>query len=44
MHTTATLDYAIIVEGEIWAVMEDGETMLRAGDVVIQRGTRRDLG
>jgi len=40
MHETTTLDYAVVVEGEIWMVMEDGETCMRAGDVVIQRGTR----
>lgn len=40
MHQTRTLDLALIVEGEIWAVMEDGETRLRAGDVLIQRGTQ----
>ncbi|MEO8202980.1 MAG: cupin domain-containing protein [Betaproteobacteria bacterium] len=39
MHRTATLDYAIILEGEIWAVMDEGETLMRAGDVLIQRGT-----
>jgi len=27
------------MEGEIWAVMETGETKLRAGDVLVQRGT-----
>ena len=39
MHTTQTVDYAIILEGEIWAVMDEGETLMRAGDVLIQRGT-----
>ena len=39
MHKTASVDYAIVLEGEIWAVMEDGETKLRAGDVLVQRGT-----
>jgi hypothetical protein len=39
MHTTATVDYAIVLEGEIWAVMDQGETLMRAGDVLIQRGT-----
>ena len=39
MHTTATTDYAIVLEGEVWAVMDDEETCLRAGDVLIQRGT-----
>ena len=39
MHTTDTIDYAIVLEGEIWSVMDEGETLLRAGDVLIQRGT-----
>lgn len=39
MHRTDTVDYAIILEGEIWAVMDEGETLMRAGDVLIQRGT-----
>jgi hypothetical protein len=39
MHRTETVDYAIVLEGEIWAVMDEGEALLRAGDVLIQRGT-----
>ena len=39
MHVTATVDYAIVLLGEITAIMETGETVLRAGDVLIQRGT-----
>ena len=39
MHTTETVDYAIVLEGEIWAVMDEGETLMRAGDVLIQRAT-----
>ncbi len=39
MHRTATVDYAVVMKGEIWAVMEKGETLLRAGDVLVQRGT-----
>lgn len=39
MHQTRSLDYAIVLEGEIWAVMDQGETLLRTGDVLIQRGT-----
>ena len=39
MHRTDTVDYAIILEGEIWAVMDENETLMRAGDVLIQRGT-----
>jgi quercetin dioxygenase-like cupin family protein len=39
MHKTDTIDYAIVVSGEIYAVMEKGEVLLRAGDSLIQRGT-----
>lgn len=39
MHETATLDYIIILSGEIYLIMEEGETLLRAGDLVVQRGT-----
>jgi len=39
MHRTRSIDYAIILSGEIWAVMDVGETKLVAGDVLIQRGT-----
>jgi mannose-6-phosphate isomerase-like protein (cupin superfamily) len=39
MHRTATVDYIIVLKGEIHAVMESGEKLLKAGDVLIQRGT-----
>jgi len=39
MHRTKTIDYAICLEGEIYAVLDDSETLMRAGDVLIQRGT-----
>jgi len=39
MHKTNTVDYALILDGEIWALMDEGETLLRAGDCLIQRGT-----
>jgi len=38
-HATDTVDYAICLEGEIWAILDEGETLMRAGDVMIQRGT-----
>jgi len=38
-HRTATIDYAIVLSGEIFAMMDEGEVRLRAGDVLIQRGT-----
>jgi len=39
MHRTETVDYGIVLEGEITLVMDVGETVVRAGDIVIQRGT-----
>ena len=39
MHTTDTVDYAIVLSGEVWAVMDQDEALLTAGDVLIQRGT-----
>jgi quercetin dioxygenase-like cupin family protein len=40
MHRTETLDYAILVEGEAEMELDGGETVkLKAGDIVIQRGT-----
>ena len=39
MHRTSTVDYAIVLKGEIHAVMERGETLLKAGDILVQRGT-----
>lgn len=39
MHRTRTLDYAIILSGEIDMLLDDSEVHLAAGDVVIQQGT-----
>lgn len=39
MHRTRSIDYAIVLSGEIWAVMDVGETKLVPGDVLVQRGT-----
>ena len=39
MHRTSTVDYIIVLKGEIHAIMEQGETLLRAGDILVQRGT-----
>jgi mannose-6-phosphate isomerase-like protein (cupin superfamily) len=39
MHITSTVDYLIVLKGEIYAVMDKGETLLKTGDVMIQRGT-----
>jgi uncharacterized cupin superfamily protein len=39
MHRTSTVDYALMLQGELVAIMDKDETVLRAGDVLIQRGT-----
>lgn len=39
MHRTETLDYIIILSGEVYLIMEDCETLLKAGDIVIQCAT-----
>jgi hypothetical protein len=39
MHKTATVDYIIVLKGEIYAIMDKGETLLKAGDILVQRGT-----
>ena len=41
MHTTDTVDYAIVLDGELWLELDRGETrQVRAGDIVVQNGTR----
>lgn len=39
MHKTSTVDYIVVLKGEIYAILGKGETLLRAGDVFVQRGT-----
>ena len=39
MHRTETIDYGIVLEGEIFLLMDDTEVHLKQGDVVVQRGT-----
>jgi hypothetical protein len=38
-HKTSSIDYAIVLSGEIHALMEEGEVLLKTGDVLVQRGT-----
>jgi mannose-6-phosphate isomerase-like protein (cupin superfamily) len=40
MHFTNSIDYLIVLEGEMHMVMEDGEVLLPTGSVVVQRGTK----
>src|SRR5665213_3538584 len=39
MHRTKSVDYGIVLSGEIYLVLDDQELLMRAGDVCIQRGT-----
>lgn len=39
MHKTDTIDYVVVLSGEVYAVMDKGEVLLRAGDSLVQRGT-----
>jgi mannose-6-phosphate isomerase-like protein (cupin superfamily) len=39
MHRTQSIDYGVVIEGEMTLVLDTTETRLRRGDVVIQRGT-----
>ena len=41
MHVTLTIDYALILEGDLWLELDDGETAhFTAGDIVVQQATR----
>ena len=41
MHRTDTVDYQYVVSGEVWLEVDDGkEVLLKAGDTIIQNGTR----
>ena len=40
MHTTPTIDYGIVMDGEIYLELDEGEVHLKAGDLVVQRATR----
>jgi mannose-6-phosphate isomerase-like protein (cupin superfamily) len=48
MHTTESVDYVVVLSGEVWLELDDGQlTRLGAGDTVVQNGTRhawRNLG
>ena len=41
MHTTSTIDFEVVLDGEVWLELDDGvEVHLRQGDTVVQNGTR----
>jgi mannose-6-phosphate isomerase-like protein (cupin superfamily) len=39
MHRTETIDYGIVLDGELTLIVDEDETVVRAGDIVVQRGT-----
>jgi hypothetical protein len=39
MHRTESIDYGIVLSGEIHLVLDKSDVVARAGDVIIQRGT-----
>lgn len=41
MHTTDTIDYGFVLDGEIWLELDNGaQRLLKAGDIAVQNGTR----
>lgn len=39
-HATDTLDYCLCIEGETHLLLDEGEIQMRAGDILVQRGTQ----
>lgn len=39
MHKTETIDYAIVLSGECYMLLDNSEILVTAGDIIIQRGT-----
>ncbi|MEK8046878.1 cupin domain-containing protein [Ideonella margarita] len=39
MHRTESIDYGVVIEGEMTLMLDDSEVQLKPGSVVIQRGT-----
>ncbi|AOW12041.1 cupin [Hydrogenophaga crassostreae] len=39
MHRTESVDYGVVIEGELTLVLDDSEVLLGPGSVVVQRGT-----
>jgi mannose-6-phosphate isomerase-like protein (cupin superfamily) len=40
MHVTDSVDYLVVMSGEMHMLMEDGEVLLKPGDCIVQRGTK----
>ncbi|SFA92454.1 Cupin domain-containing protein [Pseudomonas sp. NFIX10] len=39
LHRTESVDFVMVLAGEIYSVLDEGEVLMRAGDVMVQRGT-----
>ncbi|MDA8870643.1 cupin domain-containing protein [Rhizobiaceae bacterium] len=39
MHRTDSVDYSIVLQGEIWMLMDEEDVHLSQGDVIVQQGT-----
>jgi len=39
MHRTESIDYGVVIDGEMTLVLDDSEVLLKPGSVVVQRGT-----
>jgi uncharacterized cupin superfamily protein len=39
MHRTESVDYGVVIDGELTLVLDDTEVLLKPGSVVVQRGT-----
>jgi len=39
MHATDSVDYVIVIEGEIDMLLDDSEVHLKTGDIMVQQGT-----
>ncbi|MBS28119.1 MAG: hypothetical protein CL566_04225 [Alphaproteobacteria bacterium] len=39
MHKTCSVDYLVVIAGEIWLILDEEEICLKAGDACVQRGT-----
>ena len=44
MHRTETIDYVIVLEGEIEMDMDGSTVRMKAGDLMVQRGTNHAWG
>lgn len=39
MHQTDTVDFLVIISGEVWMILDEEEVLLKQGDTCVQRGT-----